>query len=93
MEHSIQREIDHLIKWGNDIYMQISVNKTKSMLVTSQKVQTVLPTNMTLKLYIDTSPIVNVNEHKTLGLLIVRLLLWNSHVHFNTKKMHKKCTN
>ena len=91
LENSLQKELDNLTRWSNENRMQINIDKTKSMLITTrQKLQTLAINGSPLELRMGTLPIVNVNEHKTLVLLIDSHFSWSSHVHVLTKKIAPK---
>lgn len=86
LKHSLQKEIDSLVKWSSDNHMQINTNKTNSLL-TRQKVQTLLTSTMPLDIDIGILLKVNINEHKMLGLLTDGNLICDSHIHVITKNV------
>lgn len=60
------------------------------LITTKQKIQTLaLPTSR-LDLYLGTLHVVNVNEYKTLGVLIDKRLTWNSQARVITTKVAPK---
>ena len=68
--------------------MVVNTSKSKSMLITSQRLT--LSPKTTLHIDMGNTPIEAVHEHKTLGLVIDQHLTWNSHLRALTKLTAQK---
>jgi hypothetical protein len=83
----LQQSLDEVSSWCKHNHMIISVQKTKSMLITSrQKHQRGL---LPLTLYLDSEPLDQVKKHRLLGVTVDDQLSWAPHIESTCKTISK----
>jgi len=84
---SLQKALDDVCKWCRENSMILNPSKTECMLITTRQKQQLNPPPLSLS--INSEPIKQVKQHKSLGIIIDDQLTWQAHLDQTCKTVSK----